>query len=170
MTGNNTYGDYSMMKPQNHNPVGRFPANLIHDGSEEVKTLFPQTKSTKGKQRKAIVSNKISLLNSKEVQVNCEYTDSGSAARFFYCAKASRAERTNNKTVENNHPTVKPIKLMRYLVRLVTQPGGIILDPFMGSGSTGKAAKLEGFDFIGIELDKEYFKIAQNRINSINND
>jgi site-specific DNA-methyltransferase (adenine-specific) len=64
----------------------------------------------------------------------------------------------------NHHPTVKPTDLMRYLCRLVTPPNGVILDPFMGSGSTGKAAKLEGFQFIGIELDKAYFEIASKRI------
>jgi site-specific DNA-methyltransferase (adenine-specific) len=90
------------------------------------------------------------------------HTDNGgSAARFFYCAKASKRDRDEG----NNHPTVKPTDLMRYLCRLVTPPGGIVLDPFMGSGSTGKAAMLEGFDFIGIERDPEYVKIAEARIN-----
>lgn len=84
----------------------------------------------------------------------------GEQSRFFYCAKASKKDRDEN----NNHPTVKPTDLMRYLCRLVTPPGGIILDPFMGSGSTGKAAKLEGFDFIGIERDESYFHIAKARI------
>jgi len=71
--------------------------------------------------------------------------------------------------VRNNHPTVKSSELMRYLCRLITPPNGIILDPFMGSGSTGKGAVLEGFDFIGIEQDKEYFKIAEARINYVLN-
>jgi len=104
--------------------IGRWPANLIHDGSEKV----------------------AGLLND--------------AARFFYCAKASKRDRGEG----NNHPTVKPTDLMRYLCRLVTPPGGTVLDPFMGSGSTGKAAMLEGFDFIGIERDPEYVKIAEARI------
>jgi len=86
--------------------------------------------------------------------------DTGSAARFFYCAKASKRERGEG----NTHPTVKPTDLMRYLCRLVTPPGGIVLDPFMGSGSTGKAAMLEGFDFIGIELEPHSFLIAEKRI------
>jgi len=114
---------------------------------------------------------------------------SGSASRFFYCAKASKSERnkglegfeekkTNdgrNKEIDNafqrgstlrnnNHPTVKPIALMRYLCRLITPKGGTILDPFMGSGSTGIGAKLENFNFIGIELDEDYFNIAKSRI------
>ena len=87
--------------------------------------------------------------------------DSGSAARFFYQAKCSRKDRGEG----NTHPTVKPTDLMRYLCRLVTPPGGIVLDPFMGSGSTGKAALLEGFQFIGIERDPDYFAMAQQRLN-----
>jgi site-specific DNA-methyltransferase (adenine-specific) len=125
--------------------AGRWPANLIHDGSEEV----------------------VGLLND--------------AARFFYCAKASAKDRDEgvagvagvgalrdngrqSRPRKNTHPTVKPTDLMRYLCRLVTPPGGTVLDPFMGSGSTGKAAMLEGFDFIGIERDAEYVKIAEARI------
>lgn len=84
----------------------------------------------------------------------------GSAARFFYCAKASRKDRGE----DNKHPTVKPTDLMRYLVRLVTPLGGVVLDPFMGSGSTGKAAVLEGFDFIGIEREEEHASVARRRI------
>jgi len=84
----------------------------------------------------------------------------GSAARFFYCAKANKKDREDG----NTHPTVKPTDLMAYLCRLVTPPGGIVLDPFMGSGSTGKAAMREGFSFIGIERDEEYYKIAMSRI------
>jgi DNA modification methylase len=106
--------------------TGRWPANLIHDGSEEVTDRM------------------------------------GEPARFFYCAKASNADREAG----NNHPTVKPTELMRYLCRLVTPPNGIVLDPFMGSGSTGKAAKLEGFGFIGIEQNKEYIDIASSRIDA----
>ena len=85
-------------------------------------------------------------------------------ARFFYCSKVSKKER-NRGLDKNNHPTVKPIELMKYLCRLVTPKGGTILDPFMGSGSTGMAAKDEGFEFIGIEKEKEYFEIAEQRIN-----
>jgi len=106
-------------------PAGRWPANFIHDGSEEATDLL------------------------------------GTSARFFYCAKASKADRG-----ENHHPTVKPTDLMRYLCRLVTPPNGIVLDPFMGSGSTGKAAMLEGFAFVGIEREAEYIDIAKARIQS----
>ena len=85
-------------------------------------------------------------------------------ARFFYCPKVSKKERGEN----NKHPTVKPQELMKYLVRLVTPKGGTVLDPFMGSGSTGMAAKDLGFDFIGIEKSEEYFKICQERIDETN--
>ena len=85
----------------------------------------------------------------------------GSAARFFYCPKASKKDRDEG----NTHPTVKPTALMAYLCRLITPTGGTVLDPYMGSGSTGKAAVSEGFDFIGCELDEEYYKIATARIN-----
>ena len=121
----NRVGDWGMKAghtaPQ---PQGRFPANLIHDGSEEA---------TAGM---------------------------GQAARYFYCAKASKKDRGEG----NKHPTVKPTELMRYMCRLVTPPGGVVLDPFMGSGSTGKAAVKEGFKFIGIEKEKEYLVIANARI------
>ena len=90
-------------------------------------------------------------------------TDKGSAARFFYCAKASKKDRGDG----NSHPTVKPTDLMRYLCRLITPPGGAVLDPFMGSGSTGKAAVLEGFHFTGIELEAEYVAISQRRIGAV---
>ena len=104
--------------------IGRWPANLIHDGSDEVTEL------------------------------------AGDAARFFYCAKANKKDREEG----NTHPTVKPTDLMAYLCRLVTPPDGIVLDPFMGSGSTGKAAMREGFSFIGIEREAEYFAIAEHRV------
>jgi DNA modification methylase len=140
--------------------LGRWPANLIHDGSDEVVALFPQTTSGafNQSQRKA--------QNQKYGQFNGysepkQYAgDTGSAARFFYCAKASKADREDG----NTHPTVKPTDLMRYLCRLVTPPGGIVLDPFMGSGSTGKAAMLDGFRFIGIEREAEYLEIAKQRM------
>jgi DNA modification methylase len=88
------------------------------------------------------------------------YGDTGSASRFFYSPKVSKKERGEG----NNHPTVKPIALMAYLCCLVTPPGGTVLDPFMGSGSTGIAALQEGFDFIGIEREAEYVGIAESRI------
>jgi DNA modification methylase len=90
------------------------------------------------------------------------WATTGSAARFFYCPKASKKDREGS-----THPTMKPTDLMRYLCRLVTPPGGIVLDPFMGSGSTGKAAMLEGFRFIGIEREAEYVEIARARIGAV---
>ena len=181
---------------------GRFPANLIHDGSDEVVGLFPNTKSSSGKKNKNGGNIKGGMLYGKKPEPNkiSGFDDNGSASRFFYCAKASKAERNKGlegfeekytpaaefrpnhmekafdgengnpfgrwQPVANNHPTVKPISLMRYLVRLVTPKGGTVLDPFMGSGTTGIGAKLEGFDFIGIEREAEYIKIAEARINA----
>jgi len=96
------------------------------------------------------------------------YGDEGGASRFFsqfyYCPKASQSDRSDGGKVENIHPTVKSTQLMRWLCRLVTPPGGIVLDPFAGSGSTGVAAVEEGFRFVGIELDPEYAKIATARL------
>lgn len=168
---------------------GRWPANLIHDGSDEVLDLFPETKSgvMKAGTRRAAQDEPGSVCygtyggNAASADT---YGDAGSAARFFYCAKASRKDRNEGlsdpgpqfqhgttlrkvesaSTTGNNHPTVKPTDLMAYLCRLVTPPGGVVLDPFMGSGSTGKAAMREGFCFIGIELDAGYLAIAEARI------
>jgi DNA modification methylase len=173
---------------------GRWPANLIHDGSEEVLGLFPERDggafpAARGPQ--TIYGNGKGLPAAVGTPPR-QMADSGSAARFFYCAKASKADRdggceglaerltmrygekaqgplpqqTPSKPVpqRNHHPTVKPTALMRYLCRLVTPPGGVVLDPFTGSGSTGKAAISEGFDFVGIEREAEYVEIARARI------
>jgi len=189
----------STLNPQS--PLGRFPANFIHDGSDEVVGLFPETKSTKSMRGLQHSGRHGGLADiGKNIKEGTDtlrgHDDSGSASRFFYCAKASKKDRNeglegfeemtskfgNQKNGEdlgngsvndkfttqpakNFHPTVKPTSLMQYLVRLVTPKGGTVLDPFMGSGSTGKACVLEGFDFIGIELDPEYCKIAEARIN-----
>jgi site-specific DNA-methyltransferase (adenine-specific) len=185
-------------------PQGRWPANLIHDGSEEVLELFPNTTSgslLKHHKRTGGMPP-LGTFDIRDRTGESEFIgDSGSAARFFYCAKASKAERdagcenleerfvrrddgqpfgmntnqyrpdgSERKSIpprHNNHPTVKPLALMRYLCRLVTPPGGIILDPFMGSGSTGVAAELEGFRFIGIDQDKEAFDIACRRVSYV---
>ena len=142
---------------------GRWPANFIHDGSEEVVGLFPQTTSGGGNGNRrghgpAYGDNTYGNYAPKKTTDGI-LPDSGSAARFFYCAKASKADRG-----ENHHPTVKPTDLMRYLCRLVTPPNGIVLDPFNGSGSTGCAAVLEGFQYIGIEREAEYIAISEKRI------
>jgi hypothetical protein len=175
------------------NPQGRFPANFIHDGSDEVVALFPANAGGGFGKRGASTSiygggKGFTAATGEEVG----FGDSGSAARFFYCAKASKRDRnegldgfeakrdhdgrkdggvggdnprnrTNNAKL-NHHPTVKPTSLMQYLIRLVTPPNGIVLDPFMGSGSTGKACAYEGFEFIGIDQSAEYVEIAQARI------
>ena len=168
--------------------TGRFPANFIHDGSDEVLELFPDTKggtwnTTKGARHFNNDGEPTGYATSKQD------SSTGSAARFFYCAKANKKDRnegldgfeekrpdersvTGMGTFEekgvakqaNHHPTVKPTDLMRYLVRLVTPPNGVVLDPFTGSGSTGKAAVMEGFNFIGVEQSEEYIKIAEARI------
>ena len=144
---------------------GRFPANLIHDGSQEVLDLFPVTNGKRkaregkrgGKGFGMFDDEKSSTTTGKWPADN-----GGSAARFFYCPKASKKDRD----VGNTHPTVKPTALMQYLCRMITPVGGVVLDPFMGSGSTGKAAKLEGFGFIGMELQQEYYEIAKARIDA----
>jgi len=154
------------------NSQGRFPANLIHDGSEEVEGVFPSPHGA-GKKRgsgTAIQKNPGSLFLGDKGSPNngARFGDFGSASRFFYCAKTSKKERNAGlDDVKNTHPTVKPIALMRYLSRLVTPVGGIILDPFMGSGSGGIAAKLEGFSFVGIELEEESYLIAEERISNV---
>ena len=187
--------------------LGRFPANLIHDNSEEVRECFPETKSGNGK-------SGINLINrhkntSGAVNINCgesnnavHFGDSGNASRFFksiiYTAKASKSERNRGcegleekakvfngqsnipskdmKDVEkrfttlpkaNNHPTVKPIALMEYLINMVTKEGQTVLDPFAGSGTTLIAAKKLGRKYIGIELEPEYVKIAEARLRGV---
>jgi site-specific DNA-methyltransferase (adenine-specific) len=190
--------------------LGRWPANLIHDGSEEVVGLFPQAN---GNSNNSHADCQAGFGGRRRTMGGMGRADSGSAARFFYCAKASKADRDEGceglaerdradqsawvrkcnvcgdtfcdpKTSKphcghddfsfvspsprrNHHPTVKPTDLMRYLCRLVTPPGGVVLDPFTGSGSTGKAATLEGFRFIGIEREAEYVEIAKARIAAV---
>lgn len=174
---------------------GRFPANLIHDGSDEVAECFPDSKSSIFKSA-STTGKRDNTYNQAEFDYSGGgYVDSGSASRFFYCAKSSKGERdaglegfqviskgmmdddnyqwrddvpngrsTNKPMARNYHPTVKPISLMRYLCRLITPPDGTVLDPFMGSGTTGCACALEGFRFIGIERESEYAEISKARI------
>ncbi len=183
-------------------PEGRWPANIIHDGSDVVVSTFPDAKGQQG----ALTGNEPS---SKMGSANCygkmdrrhestpRIDSSKSAARFFYCAKVKPKERDEGlerfiamsasdmtggrkegsvgindpragagrtNGAKNNHPTVKPIALMSYLCRMITPPGGTVLDPWMGSGSTGRAAIEEGFNFIGIDLNPDYVTIASARI------
>ena len=144
---------------------GRFPANFIHDGSEEVVKLFPREAG--GFYRPNVIDK--SYKNNQNINygggnVSSQYNDSGSAARFFYTAKASQTERNWGVDSKNIHPTVKPIDLMRYLVRLVTPKNGICLDPYMGSGTTAIACKAEKINYVGCELDQDYVEIAEARI------
>lgn len=158
---------------------GRFPANLIHDGSDEVLAAFPQAPGQQANASTTAPSEKTGRVYGAmkrqgepsqdsenegtvgfKMKPGARRLDSGSAARFFYAAKANKKDRETG----NLHPTVKPTDLMRYLCRLVTPTNGLVLDPFMGSGSTGKAALLEGFRFIGIERESEYINIARARL------
>ena len=143
---------------------GRWPANLIHDGSEEVVELFPQTTSGTqcegGHVRNADKQRAVyGAFEGQKLEGDVLYGDTGSAARFFYCAKADSADRRQSK-----HPTVKPLDMMRYLVRMVTPAGGTVLDPFMGSGTTMEAARLEHCYGIGIDLSAEYVGDALDRL------
>lgn len=176
-------------------PPRRWPANLIHDGSDEVVALFP---SEAGAQAPVTRRNGDkfktaygAFSGNRDEAGSTFQGDSGSAARFFYCPKASRQDRNDgceefdkrplhwssgdqspgtfqaagtDRSANNAHPTVKPTALMRYLCRLVTPPGGLILDPFAGSGSTGKAAILEGYRVLCIEQEAEYAEIANARM------
>jgi site-specific DNA-methyltransferase (adenine-specific) len=137
---------------------GRWPANFIHDGNDELVELFPETKS--GKMKEGQIRTSKPLFGSKTDHIAETYGDSGSAARFFYCAKASKSERSEG----NTHPTVKPLALMKYLITLGLPPGGIVLDPFCGSGTTALACKELGRNYICIEKELEYYQIACNRL------
>jgi hypothetical protein len=203
MDGQNCYGKYNYPIGGNGSELGRFPSNLIIDDSPEVLALFPNTKSgmmKPGQQRKDTLGGGGYHGNMPdEATLNGTYGDSGSAARFFYCAKASPSERNmgcenlpqktpgectdrvdgsaglnspragagRTSGAKNDHPTVKSLSLMKYLCRLITPPGGIILDPFCGSGSTGVAAKIEGFDCIMIDSDEHSCEIAKARLGGV---
>jgi len=167
------------------NPEGRFPANIIFD-EYAAQILDSQTGTLKSgkieehhKRNKTLgeyQANCYGKFNFESDQLKTTYGDEGGGSRFFYVAKASPKEKNlglqkpaskgdkAKEILDNNHPTVKPVNLMTYLCRLVTPPGGTVLDPYMGSGSIGIAALLEGFDFIGMELEENYFKIAEARI------
>lgn len=139
---------------------GRWPANVAHDGSEEVVSAFPDAP---GQQRGSTDAERSRLNVYGEPSDNGKSYeprgDSGSAARFFYTTKAGAEDRLGSK-----HPTVKPVDLMRWLVRLVTPPGGVVLDPFAGTGTTGLAAMAEGFDCIQIEREAEYVADIERRM------
>jgi len=173
---------------------GRFPSNVILDetAAEMLDEQSGESKSTGG--QSGVKGSNIYKHGSTdgENKKGCGFNDSGGASRFFYCAKSSKSERndglegmpkikggsmtgkeyredrpTNHPYRENYHPTVKPKKLMSYLIKLITPPNGIVLDPYMGSGSTGIAALENDFRFVGIEKEPEYFEIAKKRINNV---
>jgi DNA modification methylase len=139
--------------------LGRWPANVIHDGSEEVVGAFPETTSNPKTQSGYETKESAGFSPFSKDSGSLYAGDSGSAARFFYSAKADAADRCGSK-----HPTVKPVDLMAYLVRMVTPPGGVTLDPFAGSGSTGMACLREGFDCILIEREAQYVADIHKRL------
>jgi site-specific DNA-methyltransferase (adenine-specific) len=161
----NCYGKYAEAGETpgigGHDPnIGRWPANLIHDGSDEAVGLFPANAGAFAPVRGTEPSKPAKNTYGEYARGGGAFhNDTCSAARFFYTAKASKNERQGVA-----HPTVKPIELMAYLCRLVTPAGGTVLDPFMGSGTTIKAALSEGFNAIGIERDPAYFEMAQHRM------
>ena len=159
--------------PEDYNAQGRFPANIILD-EEAAKVLDEQSgrcsvsgSAKLGKPHTG--GHKKGFLIAPQTY-NISPNDMGGASRFFYVAKSSKSERNvlldklNKELLNNLHPTVKPIQLMQYLIRLVTPPKGIVLDPFMGSGTTAIASLKEGFKFVGIEKNKEYIEIANTRL------
>lgn len=188
--GKGMFAEGSEFEPTN-SAQGRWPANLLLDerAAEMLDEQSGVSKSTP-QARNNKPSPNIAMSGANLGHISHGHADSGGASRFFYCAKSSRAER--NRGLEgmpeqlggsleggndkrkgdkpqlsmraNHHPTVKPIKLMEYLCRLITPPGGTVLDPFMGSGSTGVAAKNLGFRFVGIEMNPEYLEIAKKKI------
>jgi site-specific DNA-methyltransferase (adenine-specific) len=160
------YSAKASINDQNSPPVdglGRWPANVCHDGSDEVVGMFPQTASGGGNKNVSnrdngrTIGNGLGKGNGSGIG-----GDSGSAARFFYSAKASKTDRAGSK-----HPTVKPIALMQWLARLITPPGGTILDPFAGSGTTGMAAHREGFACVMCEREDEYVKDIERRFTAV---
>ncbi len=136
---------------------GRWPANIVHDGSDEVLAAFPSTESGKPCGIKSGNNNKVFGQYAGGISVT-GFGDFGNASRFFYCAKASSDERFGD------HPTVKPLALMQWLVRLICPVGGTLIDPFMGSGTTLCAAKELERKAIGIEIEERYCKIAERRV------
>jgi len=158
-------GGWMQQVGEKETPTGRWPANICHDGSDEVVAMFPYSGSGNGKGAynyagREYNNKDTSMFNGDKPQAPSNYNETGSAARFFYSSKATKKDRGEG----NTHPTVKPVKLMEWLVKMVTPKNGKCLDPFMGSGSTGVAAVNTGRKFIGIEMDSGYYQIAQKRI------
>jgi DNA modification methylase len=146
-------------------PEGRWPANVILDevtaGLVDEQSGVSKSGDKKPHKQKSTAQNKFNYSSST---INAFAGDSGGASRFFYVAKTSKRDRNEGLETPSTHPTVKPTQLMRYLIKLVTPPGGTVLDPFTGSGSTGKAALLDGYKFVGAELTEEYLPIIEGRL------
>jgi site-specific DNA-methyltransferase (adenine-specific) len=132
---------------------------VIHDGSDEVEAAFAAY-GTKSSGKPSGVRKADHHFETSEAGTPITgFGDSGSASRFFYSAKANKGERA-----DSSHPTVKPLALMRYLTRLVTPPGGVVFDPFAGSGTTLEAAILEGFCGLGVEMTPDYWRDIEARL------
>lgn len=144
---------------------GRWPANVIHDGSDEVVGAFPNTAPAKAAARGGKNPNPMDWGNDRaDGHIVKGHSDNGgSAARFFYSAKANKTDRAGSK-----HPTVKPVALKEWLCTLITPPGGIVLDPFAGSGTTGQAAINKGFRYILCEREAEYVRDIKRRLDKLN--
>ena len=153
---------------------GRWAGNVLHDGSEEVEKEFARfgergngwarnygTEDYQGRQYGGGVFGGGGYIG------DTTYCDEGTASRFFYSTKSSIKERTHNRTIDNNHPTVKNMELMKYLIKLITPKGGTVYDPFAGSGTTLIASKELEFNSIGVEVSQEYCKIIQDRIDAV---
>ena len=146
-------------------PGGRWPANVVLD-EQAAAMLDAQSGVTSSTARVGFPGGKTFGGGEMKAETGVWFGDTGGASRFFYTAKASRADRSTNGA-NNTHPTVKPTDLMRWLVRLVTPPGGVVLDPFAGSGSTLVAARAEGVRCIGIEREDEYAEIIAQRLSQL---
>lgn len=157
----NDYGDgLNNAGRSGSHAAGRWPANVLHDGSDEVLQVFPASNGGGDIHRRSAPKTKgVYGAFAGDGDRWSGYGDTGSAARFFYCAKASTAERNGS-----THPTIKPLALMRWLVRLITPPNGTVLDPFCGTGTTLQAAEMEGFDAIGIDSDAATIADAHKRV------
>ena len=157
------YGEWAGERTDSHSDKGRWPANVIHDGSPEVLAGFPDTGNSPPVGSMGGGSSKHAIFGAYAGKPHENgFGDSGSAARFFYTAKADKQDRLQSK-----HPTVKPVDLMAYLIKLVTPPGGLVLDPFAGSGTTGMAAMREGFDCVLIEREAEYVADIKRRLDHV---
>ena len=158
------FGGNGESKSEQVTMQGRWPANIILDPYTAELLDEQSGERVSGGGSKGVMGGMFGNGQDNPNRANSLYFDKGGASRFFYVAKASKRDRNEGLEASNTHLTVKPTTLMEYLIKLVTPPGGVVLDPFTGSGSTGKAAILQGFDFIGIEMTQEYLPIIEGRL------